>query len=38
MLTIPLIRCDDQAFNKAIKQEYIDFTEHIIVNELLQKG
>jgi len=29
VLTIPLVRCDDQVFNRLNKQENIDETDHI---------
>ena len=35
-LTIPLIRCDDQVFNRVIKQELIKDTDNNEDNQLSQ--
>jgi len=38
VLTIPLVRCDDPVFNRTIKQEIIDETNHNNDSQLLQIG
>jgi len=39
VLTIPLVRCDDQLFNRLIKQENIDETDHnrLIKQEIIDE-